>query len=422
MVTKTKLSNGLTLVLAPLKATQAVTVLVLAPVGSRYEAKNINGVSHFVEHLLFKGTTRRPTSLDITKELDAIGAEYNAFTAKDHTGYYIKTISDKVELAFDVLADMIFESTFKQAEIDKERGVILEEINMYDDNPLMNLGSLFDQTVFGDHPLGWNIAGPKSVIKKVSRREIVAYKNKHYRPQHIIIAVSGNFNAARVKGLAKRYFGNAQPKAARQTFDTPQIKQQQPRVSITFKDTQQVQLGLGFPAYGLKHPKLYALYLLSLIMGGNMSSRLFTVVREQHGLAYYIRTDASAYQDTGTFMVQAGLDKKRIKQAISLILSELARVRDGGVTDKELSDAKAFLKGKIVLELEDSEHVADWYGKQQLFLNTLYTPEQRLKKIQAMTKRDISAAARDIIKQQSISLALIGPFKDKKLFTPLLRL
>ena len=175
---KSKLKNGLTLITAPLKETKAVTVLVLLPVGSRYETPEINGVSHFIEHLLFKGTKNRPTSLDISKELDSVGAEYNAFTAKDHTGYYVKITADKMELAFDVLADMIFNSLFDPKEIDKERGVIIEEINMYQDNPLIYLGAMFEQTIYGDKPLGRLISGPKKVIQKVSRGQILQYKEK----------------------------------------------------------------------------------------------------------------------------------------------------------------------------------------------------------------------------------------------------
>lgn len=421
MFSKVKLSNGLKLVMAPLKETKAVTVLVLVGVGSRHETKNINGVSHFVEHLLFKGTKKRPTSLDITKELDSIGAEYNAFTSKDHTGYYIKATAEKIELAFDILSDMIFNATFNPIEIDKERGVILEEINMYNDNPLMNLSSLFEETIFGDHPLGWNIAGPKSVIKKISTNDIVKYKKKFYQPNNMIVSVSGNFKEAKVKALAKKYFGEKNQNNIKKTFSKLKLSQSKPTLNLEFKDTKQVQMGLGFPAFSIKDPKVYPMYLLAVILGGNMSSRLFSVVREKHGLAYYVRTDISPYQDTGSFMVQAGLDKSRINKAIALILSELKRIKDDGITDKELQDAQEYLKGKIVLELEDSEHLADWYGKQELIFGKISKPEDRIKKIAAVTRKEVESVAKEIFDDKKINLALIGPFKDKKQFAKLLK-
>lgn len=421
MYQKIKLNNGLKLILAPLKETKAVTVLVLLPVGSRYETKSINGVSHFVEHLLFKGTKRRPTSLDISKELDSVGAEFNAFTSKDHTGYYIKLAAPEIELAFDILADMLFNSLFAPPEIEKERGVIIEEINMYEDNPMIYLGALLEQTIFGVHPLAWLISGPKRVIKDISRQQILVYKNKFYQPKNIVLTVAGNFNKTKVLKLTKKYFKEKQEKKIKPNFSPIKIKQNKPQISLKFKETEQVQLGLGFPAYSLKDKHLYPLYLLAVILGGNMSSRLFTVIREQHSLAYYIRTDLSAYQDTGVLSVQAGIDKKRIKQAISLILAELKKIRAQGITTKELNSAKEFLQGKLVLELEDSENLADWYSKQELLLNKIDTPKQQLEKIFAVKKEQVKNVACQIIKENRLNLALIGPFRQKEEFTKLLK-
>ena len=408
------------MILSPLKETKAVTVLILLPVGSRYEAKNINGVSHFIEHLLFKGTVKRPTSLDLTKELDAVGAEYNAFTGKDQTGYYIKLAADKIELAFDILSDMLFNSVFDAKEIDKERGVIVEEINMYEDNPLMYIESLLEQLAFGNQPLAQMIAGPRAVIKTVPRAKILAYKNKFYHPNQMIVTVAGQFSRPKVLTLAHKYFGQSNSRARRVNFLPVKIKQLSPRLELKFKAIEQVNLCLGFPAYALGDPRLYPLYLLAVILGGNMSSRLFTNIRERHGLAYFINASISTYQDISLLGVQAGLDKKRIKPAISLILAELQKIKKDGVTAAELKAAQEFLKGKLILDLEDSEHVADWLGKQQLLLNKISTPEERLKKIMAVKAPQIKKAAQEIIQPQRLNLALIGPFKDKKIFTPLL--
>ena len=416
-----KLKNGLQLILSPLKQTQAVTVLVLLPVGSRYETKNINGVSHFIEHLLFKGTKKRPTSLEISKALDSVGAEYNAFTAKDHTGYYIKTAAKKIELAFDVLSDMIFNSVFDPVEINKERGVIIEEINMYEDNPLMYLGDVLEGAVFASSTLGWNIAGPCQVIKDISRQNILAYKDKFYQPQNMILAVAGNFNYSQVIKLAAKYFNHQNQPLKPVKFKKFKTNQTKPRLKLIYKKTEQVQLGLGFPAYSLADPKIFVLSLLAVILGGNMSSRLFTVVREKHGLAYFIKAAIDAYQDTGSLIIQAGLDKARLNQAISLILSELKRVREFGVFAAELKSAKDFLQGKLILDMEDSENIADWFGKQQLLSGKIYTPEQKLKKVMAVSAGQIKKVAAEIIQQRHLNLALIGPFKDQKVFAKLLK-
>jgi predicted Zn-dependent peptidase len=421
MYQKTKFKNGLTLITAPLKGTKAVTVLVLVRVGSRYETKEINGVSHFVEHLVFKGTKKRPTSLDITKELDSVGAEFNAFTAKDHTGFYIKAAAEEIELAFDVLSDMLFNPIFDQKEIDKERGVLIEEINMYEDNPLIYIQGLFENAVFGNSSLGQLIFGPKSVVKNISRNKIISYKNKFYQPKNISVAVAGNFNKKQVINLTNKYFNIPAKKSDTVNFAKFKNLQHQPKINFFFKKTEQIQSCLGFPAYSGFDKRLYPLSLLAVILGGNMSSRLFHTVREKHGLAYYIKCDVITYQDTGAFVVQAGLDKKRIKKAITLILSELKRVKDQGVTDKELLAAKEFLKGKLVLALEDSEAIADWYGKQYLLLNKTETPSEQLKKLFAVKKSQLKKVASELFKKEKINLVLIGPSQDKKELLSLLK-
>jgi len=418
---KIKLKNNLRLILAPLKETKAVTILVLLPVGSRYESKNINGVSHFVEHLMFKGTERRPTSLDLTKTLDSVGAEFNAFTGKDQTGYYIKISADKVELAFDLLSDILFNSLFKSEDIEKERGVITEEINMFQDNPLMLIHGLFEQTVFPNSSLGQLISGPKSVIKKITRDQILNYKNKFYCPKNMVITVAGNFSQQKILSLADKYFGLNGKKMTEVNFESVKLTQNSPRINLFFKDTKQVQMCLGFSAYSLADKNIFPLYLLAVILGGNMSSRLFTTIREKYGLAYYIKAGVETYQDTGLLMVQAGLDKKRAKQGIRLILEELKNIKDNGVSHEELLAAKEFLKGKLVLDLEDSESIADWYGRQELLLGKTFTPAEKIKKVSSISVEQIKKVAQDIIKQRKLNLALISPFKDRADFFELLK-
>lgn len=421
MYQKFKLKNGLKLILAPLKETKAMTILVLLPAGSRYERKEINGVSHFIEHMAFKGTKKRPSSLDITKELDSVGAEYNAFTTKDRTGYYIKTSADKIELAFDILSDILFYSLIDSRELEKERGVILEEINMYQDNPLLYIEHLFEGLVFGSHPLGWMISGNSSVIKKITREQIFNFKDNFYQPSNLVLTVAGKFEKQKVKQLIEKYFNLPKSKKIKGGFKKFKLIQKRPQLNLHFKETEQAHLCLGFPAYSFFDKREYALGLLSIILGGNMSSRLFIEIREKQGLAYFIQSTSSAYHDSGVLVVQAGLDKKRIDLAIRLILQELKKIRKEGVREKELKSAREFLKGRLILELEDSESVAHWYGRQQLLQNQILTPQQKLKKFFAVTTKDIQKVAWDIIKPEKLNLALIGPFKEKKEFLKLLK-
>ena len=423
MYKKIQIPNGPLLISAPRSGTSAITLLVLVPVGSRYEEKAINGSSHFVEHLMFKGTEKRPTSLDLTKELDAVGAEYNAYTSKDHTGYYIKASADHVELAYDILSDMVRNSKFDPAEVQKERQVIVEEINMYEDNPLMHVENLFEEAVFGkNHPMGWNIAGPREVIKTVPRDRLYGYYQTHYHPRRMVVTVAGKFRPAQVAALTKRHFTLATPPPPVGKFLAFRGRQTRPRAVVWHKETEQVQLCLGFPSYPYGHKNSPALTLLSVILGGNMSSRLFTSVREKHGLAYFIKASSSPYQDTGAFVVQAGLDKSRLEQAIKLILHELHMVVSAGVTAKELADAKDFIAGKIVLELEDSAHLAEWYGKQQLLQGKIKTPVERLMELKKVTMPDVQRVAADIFQRRRCNLALIGPYKDEQPFLKMLSL
>jgi predicted Zn-dependent peptidase len=406
--------NKSRLIMIPSKDTKAVTVLFLFAVGSRYETREINGASHFIEHLMFKGTKKRPTTLDISKELDRVGAEFNAMTSKDYTGYYVKINHEKVELAVDILSDMLLNSKFDNSEINRERGVVIEEINMYHDNPLMNVENVLEELVFKGSTLGWEIAGPASVIKKVSRKQLIEYRDKYYRPDNMVIVAAGNVTD-KVKKLIEEKFinkvGNAQLEKG-STFKPFTSKQTEPQYKVQYKKTKQVQLAMGFPAFGYDNPKTFALHLLSIILGGNMSSRLFISVRERRGLCYFVRCYPNFYQDTGNIVVQSGLDASRLEEAVKVILQELRKVKQKGITAKELSDAKEFLHGKIVLNLEDSSNLAEYYAKQELLLGRTISPEDKYKKYLKITVKDVQDAAREVLVKDKLNVALIGPFKS----------
>lgn len=406
-----KFSNGLRLITAPIAGTEAVTVLILLPVGSRYETPKLNGVSHFIEHMLFKGTKKRPTSLAIAKELDALGAEYNAFTGKDLTGYWVKLDKDYLEIGLEILADIFFNSLFDKNEFEREKGVILEEIKMYQDNPLLYIDDFFEQTLYGQHPLGWSIAGKMENIKKISHTEFLTFKNKFYQAGRALITVTGNIKTKIVRKLVNKFFGQIPEfKIKKMNFKKFLKKQQKNlKLRILTKDVQQVQLALGFPAYSYFHPKIEALDLLAIILGGNMSSRLFTEVRVKKGLAYFIRTDLGVYQDTGNFVIRAGVDKDKIEEAIKVILDELKKVRDKAISNEELNRTKTFCEGKLSLELENSASLASWYAKQLMLIGKILTPTEKLAKIKKVQIKDIQAVSNEIIKSRALNLALIGP-------------
>jgi predicted Zn-dependent peptidase len=427
MFKKVVFKNGLRLVLSPLQETKSVTLLVIFGVGSRYEKKDINGISHLIEHMMFKGTAKRPNSLALSKELDGVGAEYNAFTSKDVTGYYIKINQKHLELALDVLSDMLFNSKFDPEEVEREKMVVMEEINMYEDNPIMFVEELFEEIVFKDNSLGWIVSGSKKSVKNLDQKKMVDFKDGFYRPQNTVIGLAGNLDSD-ARELVEKYFVKHTNEARIKTNNTRikfalfKSKQTKPQVNLKFKETEQTLVALGFPSYKHQDPRLYVLILLGIILGGNMSSRLFIRIRERLGLAYSIRSSVNTYQDIGNFVVQAGLDIKRIDEAIKAILGELKKIKDEGVTEEELKRARDFIDGKITIDLEDSSSIADWYAKQELLTGEMLTPEEKLKKIFAVTAKEIQAVAKDIIRESKLNLTVIGPFKDKNRFLKLLKI
>jgi len=422
MFQKKVLPNGARLITAPITGTEAATVLVLYKVGSRYETKSSNGVSHFIEHMMFKGTKKRPETIDISRDLDSVGAEYNAFTSRDHTGYYVKIEQDKIELALDILSDMLHNSKFDEKELKKESGVISEEIRMYEDNPIMFIEDLLEETMFGDHPLGRKISGDVATVKSFNRKMMLEYRDGFYQPNNVVLALAGKFGE-RDAALAEKYFGasGVKVKPVFRKFDFS-AAESKPKIKIQFKKTEQAQLAIGFPGYSHFDPKIYALHLLSIILGGYMSSRLFISIREKRGLCYFIKSFTNVYEDTGNLVIQSGLDKSRITSAIGAIFEELDKVTRNGVTEEELRRAKECVKGRLVLALEDSSQVADWYAKQELLIGEILTPEEKLKKVFAVTAGDIKKAAKEVMQKNKMSVALIGPFRDEAPFAKFLKI
>lgn len=414
--------NGLRLVVVPMKSTQTVTVLVLVGTGSRYETKDINGISHFLEHMMFKGTARRPGTLDISKELDSVGAEYNAFTHKEYTGYYAKASSENFNLITDVISDIFLNSKLDAEEIEREKGVIIEEINMYLDNPPRYVGDLFENLLYGDQPSGWNIAGEKEIIKKLKRDNFADYFNSHYVAKDTVIAVAGNIDKEKVRNeLVPKFFESVR---VGEKLDRLPVKefQEKPQVLLHHKKTDQTHFILGTRAFDMFSPKLEAAQVLAVILGGSMSSRLFISVRERQGLGYYINSGIDTYTDHGYFATQAGINNENVDKAITAILKEYKEVKEKLVPEDEIKKAKEFIRGKLVIALEQSDDLASFYANQWLLKNETLTPKEKLSKIMKVTAQDIQDAANEIFRPEKLNFALIGPFEDKEKFEKLLEI
>ncbi|TSC91125.1 MAG: hypothetical protein CEN90_673 [Parcubacteria group bacterium Licking1014_17] len=399
------------LITVPMEGTKTATVLVLVGAGSRYEDKKINGISHFLEHMIFKGTKKRPNTLAIAKEMDSIGAEYNAFTSKEYTGYYAKCASDKINTAIDVVSDIFQNSLFDGEEIGKEKGTIKEEINMHHDNPAWHVSEIYEATMFGNHPLGWDVAGEKEIIDGLERQNFVDYFNTHYFTQNTIVVLAGDINPeAAARKISDCFLKARQGKMIKPMPFSP--TQKKPAMKIFSKKTDQTHMVIGFRAYHRLHPKMDALQLLSVILGGSMSSRLFMEVRERRGLAYAVRTSADGLDETGDFSTYAGVTNDKVATAIEVILDEHKKIIKDSVPEEELKKAKDCTKGRFVIGLESSDEVASYYGGQLLLEKRILTPSERMERIDKVTVRDIQEVAKDVFTADKLNLAIVGSFKE----------
>jgi len=421
MFKKSVLENNLRIITIPVKNTRAVTFLVFVGTGSKYETKKINGVSHFLEHMFFKGTKKRPSTLKIAETLDRIGGEYNAFTTKEATGYWVKVASKYQDVALDWISDIFLNSKLEEKEIEREKGVIIEEINLYLDTPTSYVVDLWEQLLYGQQPAGWKVIGEKENILQMDRKKIVDYLKNHYSASNTLICVAGNIKPAIIEEKVKKYFENINKITPQQKIKVKE-KQEKPASLVYFKETDQTHLCLGVRAYDIFHPQRYALGLLATILGGNMSSRLFISVRERRGLAYYINTGANNTTDTGYLVTSAGVDHKNVEKVIKLILKEYQSFKEKTITEEELQKAKDYLKGTLSLSLESSDSQAFFYAEQELLRKEILKPEDIFKKIDGVSVNDIKKVAEDIFKPEKLNLALIGPFKEKEKFDKLLKI
>ena len=414
------LPNKLRLLTVPMPSLESATVTVWVKTGSRNEPDEKLGLSHFLEHMAFKGGKKYPSAQAVSEAIDEVGGEFNASTSKEVTQYYIRIRSKLLERAFDVLSDIVLYPNLDEKEIVKEKGVILEEMNMYEDTPVRRIWDLFEQLIFKGHSLGRDIIGTKETVPNLTKKDFVSYRDEFYYSANMLLSVSGGIDEKSVCDLTKKYFSGV-PKngvVLKNEFNGSISK----KTSITNKTVEQAHIILGFPAEALGNNDRYKDAVLNTILGSGMSSRLFTEVREKRGLAYAVKSDVDRYADTGYFAVYAGTDPKNANEAIKVILDQLYGLANGTmkVGKKELDKAKEYIKGHLALGLEDTRGVNSFFGYEQLMLGKVRTPEEVYKNVNKVTGDDIYASAKKIFDKEKIKLAVIGPFKETSKFDNIL--
>jgi len=413
------LSNGLRVLTAPLEHAQSVTCYIMLAAGSRYENVANRGIAHFAEHMFFKGTERRPTAKDIALEVDRFGGEFIAFTSKEYTGYYIRCAGEQRDQALDVLVDMIRNSKFDPEELEREKGVIVEEMNMYFDTPRDYVSSVYDELLFGDNPLGWETLGTKETVTGATRDTFLDYISSWYKPARMVVGVAGMTGDDLLPRL-EDLLGDIEPADTGQPVPSAVERSTEPRVRIHSKDSDQANVCIGLPSYPLGHPDRYALQLLGTVLGTGMSSRLFLEVRERRGLAYYVYALNSSYTDAGTLVSQAGVDLKRADEAVGVIAQEFKRLAEERVPDDELEKARALAKGRFVLQTESPNGLLLFGLRREILEGRAAEPAELLAGLDAITVDDVHRVAQDVIGGQGLRLAVIGPFDDAATFERLL--
>jgi predicted Zn-dependent peptidase len=416
---KITLKNGLRIVLVPQPENLAATVLILVRAGSEYETKSQNGVSHFLEHMMFKGTTDRPEPGMIAHELAALGAQFNAFTGTEYTGYYAKAQAEKLPKILEIVSDLYLNPLFDEAEIEKERGVIIQELNMREDDLPTHAQQIFDRLVYGDQPAGWAVGGERTIVRKLARTDFVAYRDRRYVTPGTIVIVAGKFGEATTIAQIKKYFA-ALPRRTAPAKKKTVERQSAPKIALHFKESDQAHIVLGFRAFNMFDERRYALQVLADLLGGGMSSRLFTRIREKMGAAYYLWAGADLSLDHGLLSISAGVDRAKSEEVIRAIIEECAALRDEPVSEKELQKTKDHMIGGLVLGLETSDDLASFYGSQEILTDKTTPPAVLAARIKKVTMRDILAVAKTIFKDKGLNLAVVGPYKSEAPFKKLL--
>lgn len=413
--------SGLRLITIPMASAKTATVLVQVSAGSTYETKRTNGVAHFLEHMMFKGTKRRPGYTDIGRELDRLGADYNAYTSKEWTGYYARVAASKVDKAMDIVCDIFLNANLDQGAMDIERGPIIEEIRMNEDEPQSQLARLSEQQLWGDQPQGWDIAGTVENIQNMKREDLTEYFSSHYIAANTVVCVAGNIDPEHVKEVIGTCMADVRQgeRAEREETKEHQTKSE---LLVRPRDVEQSYVQISLRAFDRFDERRYALALLAAILGEGMSSRLFEEIRDKRGLAYYVYASNTLYTDAGYFEVGVGANRDKADEAVKTILKELAKVRDEGVTEDELERVKDRIEGSLALTLENSKSIAMSYSESLLFYGKVLTLEERLERLKAVTAEEVKKVAQDLMRPERLNMVVIGPYKDSHPFEGTLEL
>ena len=407
--------NGLNVLTVHVPEAESVVFTVYVKVGSRYENEKISGIAHYLEHVFFKGSRNYPYPSSISSVVDSVGGDFNASTSKEATEFYIKASKNHFDMIFDVLSDMILNPLFLEEELEKEKGVVIEEINMYQDNPASLADTNLDKIMWPESALGWDIIGTKESIKALNRKQVFSFKDKYYQAGNIMLGIAGSFDAKHVAKKIKNTWALL-PLRPTPTFKKENSKQTKPQLKIEYKATKQAHLALGFKSYEYDNKKNPATLILASILGGSMSSRLFMNIREQKGLAYYIRASNGAYYNTGSFTIHAGLKIENTEEALREILLEVRKIKTEIVVDTELQKAKDYIKGKVALNLEDTHQKLDWVLDSFAVRERVKTPKEFFQQLDSVTAQDVHDVANEIFKNDRMSLSIVGPFKNQKAF------
>jgi predicted Zn-dependent peptidase len=419
---KHTLQNGLRIIFVPIKEMTTATALICVGTGSRFEDEHENGLAHFLEHMFFKGTKKRPNTMAITKELDALGSQHNAYTGKDRTGYYTKVPSNKIIDAMDILNDLFNHATFKSAEIKKESGTIIQEINMYEDMPSRLVYDIFETLLYGkDHPLGREIIGTKENVTSFKRNDFITYLKRCYTVQNTVICVAGNFPQAKVLAKIKKDFKELRS-GEKPTYEKYNKKQTSPALKIKNKKTDQTHFMIGVHTGGFNSKDRYVLAVLANILGGGMSSRLWEEIREKRGLAYSVQAIVDFYPETGFFVTKAGVEHENLIETMKIILKEMIKIVDKGVSKDEFNRAISGFEGRLAFSVETSDAIASNFAEQEAVRNEIILPSESLKRIKKVTRKDIQRVAKEIFINENLNCAIIGPQdKNKKAIKDILR-
>ncbi|HYP60563.1 MAG TPA: pitrilysin family protein [Thermomicrobiales bacterium] len=418
---KSTLDNGVRVVTGPMKGVKSASLILYYGVGSRFEDPTYQGVSHFLEHMLFKGTERRPDPLIISQAIESVGGILNAATGRESTNYWAKVPSTHFPLAFDVISDIVRNSVIDETELNKERSVIVEEIRSILDAPEDLVHDVIDETIWGTQSVGRPVAGTEDTVGAIDQGTMASYWKRNYRPERLVVAAGGDVTHEEVVKLAEQHLGGLAPEGEANVPEPSNFAQEDVRINLVERDTEQAHLCIGMPALPYSTERRYVQGTIEAILSSGMSSRLFQEIREKRGLVYSVYGYFRPYEDVGQGVVYAGTDLERVEEAISAIIGELRKLRDEGVPEDELERTKDLRKGRLLMGFEDSRSIASWIGSQELTYGEIRTPEEVMEKIDAVTSAEVKELADELFQTNKLSLALIGPYSDEQAFRSIMQ-